>query len=106
MDADDSWAVGWALGASTTPYVQAHVVELACKPAASANLKALRAAEVALAKVQWATKDDCPQGSTIAVVGYTLHIVCACTMLCGTAQPITPSQPCDVSNCNWSKAHE
>lgn len=60
------------MGASTTPYIQAHVIELACKPAASSNLDALRAAEVAVAKVQWAKKDDCPQGSTIAVVGYAL----------------------------------
>lgn len=92
MDADDSWGVGWALGASTSPYIQAHLVELACKPAASADLEALRAAEVAVAKVQWATKDDGPQGSMIAVVGYAL-LYCLCMHAALRYTPINHTFP-------------
>lgn len=69
FDADGSWALGWALGATTTPNIQAHFIELACRPSPSANLKALKAAEAAAAEMQWATQYNCAQGSRITAVG-------------------------------------
>ena len=67
--ADGSWALGWALGRSITPTLQAHIVELACKPVPGANLKSVMAAAASAAEVQWGTKDSCAQGSIVTAVG-------------------------------------
>ena len=67
--ADDSWALGWALGQRFTADIQAHVVELACRPVSGTDLPAFRSAQAAAAEVQWATTTKCASGSIITAVG-------------------------------------
>lgn len=67
--ADGSWSLGWTLGPSITPNIQAHIIELACKPSPGANVEAVTAAAASAAEVQWATTDSCAQGSMITAVG-------------------------------------
>lgn len=67
--ADDNWALGWALGHRSTADIQAHIVELACRPVSDTDLPAFRRSQAAAAEVQWASTTRCVPGSIITAAG-------------------------------------
>ncbi len=76
--ADACWSLAWALGKgaqSVTPEIQAHVVELSCKPSTGYNIAAFNAAQASARKVHWAIKAKMDQGDPITAVGSPFGVI-------------------------------
>ncbi|DBB06723.1 TPA: hypothetical protein ACH3X1_012221 [Trebouxia sp. C0004] len=75
---DTCWSLAWALGKgaqSVTPEMQAHVVELSCKPSTGFNTAAFNAAQASARKVHWAIEAKMDQGDPITAVGSPFGVV-------------------------------